>query len=166
MRVRDVVALGRMPFGASLQKLSAADDALVQQAMADCGIVHLADKPVTELSGGELSRVLLARVFAVSAPVILVDEPTASLDPAHQISIMQLLARTAASGRIVIAVSHDIGLAAQYAGRIIALDHGRIAADGPASLVVDSHALETVFGVRFHRTMIEGRDVVTITPRT
>ncbi len=162
MRVRDVVALGRLPFGAMLQRLSAGDEALVQKALRDCDVAHLEDTAATELSGGELSRILFARVLASDTPVILVDEPTASLDPAHQISIMQLMARAAKAGRMVVSVSHDISLAVQHATRMIALERGFIAGDGSPIDLLDSGVLQRIFGVRFLRAEIDGVSAITI----
>ena len=78
-------------------------------------VVEFGDRRVTELSGGERSRVALARVLAVEAPVILADEPTASLDPRHQIDVMKSLRAAADQGVLVIVVTHDLGLAARFA---------------------------------------------------
>ncbi len=162
MRVREVVALGRMPFGASLQRLTKVDNSLVKKALEDCDAAHLADLPATDLSGGELSRVLLARVLASDTPVILADEPTASLDPAHQIATMQRLAVAAQAGRLVVAVSHDISLATRYATRMIALEDGVIAGDGAPGSLLDSGILERIFGVRFLQAEIDGVRAVAI----
>lgn len=162
MRVRDVAALGRMPFGASLQRLSAQDRSLVQKGLEDCDAAHLADQSATELSGGELSRVLLARVLASATPVILADEPTASLDPAHQINTMQRLVASAQEGRLVVAVSHDIDLAARYATRMIALENGVIVGDGAPESLLDSGVLQRIFGVRFLRVNVDGVSALTI----
>ena len=84
-------------------------------------VVEFADRRVTELSGGERSRVALARVLAVEAPVILADEPTASLDPRYQIDVMKLLRAAADSGALVIVVTHDLGLAARFADQVLVL---------------------------------------------
>ncbi len=165
MRVRDVVALGRLPFGASMQKLSAADAEIVGNALQKCAIQNLADFAATELSGGELSRVLLARALAVEAPILLVDEPTASLDPAHQIRVMQALAQEAAAGRLVISVSHDIGLALPYSTRMLAMSDGAVAGDSTPSGLLDSGVLERIFGVRFHMALVGGAQALAISQR-
>lgn len=158
MPVRDVVALGRLPFGASLQRPGASDALAIAQAMADCELEPLAERPVTLLSGGELSRVLLARALASDTPVLLADEPAASLDPGRQLATMDLLARKAASGKLVVAVSHDIGLAVRYAGRMLVLENGALAADDTPGALLDSGLLERIFGVRFHRVRSVGEN--------
>ncbi len=85
---------------------------------------------MTELSGGERSRVALARVLAVEAPVLLADEPTASLDPRYQIDVMKNLRDAADGGMLVIVVTHDLGLAARFADTVLVLSDGRLVAQG------------------------------------
>ena len=93
----------------------------VLRAMQAVDIIEFSERRVTELSGGERSRVALARVLAVEAPVILADEPTASLDPRHQIDVMKKLRATADKGVLVIVVTHDLGLAARFADHVLVL---------------------------------------------
>ena len=145
--VRSVVALGRMPHGATLDNLTARDDAAIAAALTACDLEALAARDVTTLSGGERARALLARALAVEAPVLLADEPVSALDPRHQLSVMETLQAQAHAGRLVIVVLHDLALAARFADRIILMQSGRIVADGPPDMVLTAEQLGAVFGV-------------------
>jgi iron complex transport system ATP-binding protein len=159
--VRDIVALGRYPHGATdPARLSAQDIAAVERAMAATDIVALADRPATELSGGERSRAVLARVLANEAPVILADEPTASLDPHYQIEVMRLLHRAAEDGALVIVVTHDLGLAARFADTILVLSDGRLAASGPPATALAPGVLAEVFRIAAFRAERDGAPVI------
>jgi len=150
--VHDVVALGRYPHGATdPSRLSEADERAVADAMAAADVVALADRRVTELSGGERSRVALARVLAVQAPVVLADEPIASLDPRHQIDVMKLLRKTADSGALVIVVTHDLGLAARFADQVLVVSEGRLVAQGTPAEALSDALLRDVFRVSAFR---------------
>ena len=153
LQVRDVVALGRFAHGLrDPSRLPAADRAIVARAMAATGIEALADRNVQHLSGGERSRVALARALAVEAPILLADEPTASLDPRHQIEAMAILRRRADEGGLVLVVTHDLGLAARFADGVLVLDGGgRLAAWAPPSAALGKDVLEGVFGVAAYR---------------
>jgi iron complex transport system ATP-binding protein len=118
--------------------------------MARMDVTRLADRPADRLSGGELARVLIARALAQDAPLLLADEPAAGLDPAHQLSLMARLRDLAAAGRGVLVSLHDLGLAARWCDRLIALHDGVIAADGPPRAVLTPALLATVYGVRAH----------------
>jgi iron complex transport system ATP-binding protein len=146
MPVAEIVALGRLPRGAGAD-LSAADRAAIARAMDVTGVAAHAERPVTTLSGGERARVALARVLATEAEIILADEPTASLDPRYQLIVLGILRRHAEAGGTVLAVLHDLGLAARQASRLIVLDHGRIVADGPPREVLTKARLAETFGV-------------------
>jgi iron complex transport system ATP-binding protein len=159
--VRDVVALGRYPHGATdPSRLGAADAEAVERAMQATDVVAFADRPVTELSGGERSRVLLARALAVQAPVILADEPTTSLDPRHQLEVMHLLRRTAAAGTLVIVVTHDLGLAARFADTVVVLKDGRLLAAGPPDRALAPAVLADVFEIDAFRALHEEQPII------
>lgn len=147
VRARDVVAIGRAPFASSLTGLRAADETAIADALHAVDAAALADRPVTELSGGERARIMLARALAVGAPLLLADEPVAALDPAHQLSVMALLQRRAREGALVIAVSHDLVLAGRFADAVLMLHEGQIAAFGPPGDVLTPDLLRRIFGI-------------------
>ena len=149
---RDVVALGRYPHGATdPARLSAKDADAVTRAMQATGVMEFAERRVTELSGGERSRVALARVLAVEAPVILADEPTASLDPRYQIDVMKNLRKAADAGVLVIVVTHDLGLAARFADTVLVLSEGRLVSTGAPADALSEAVMADVFRISAYR---------------
>lgn len=157
MAVRDVVALGRHPFQRRFAHLSADDHAAIERAMQQLAIAPLADRPATVLSGGELARTLLARALAVEAPLLLADEPVASLDPFHQLQVMEVLRARANAGDGVLAVLHDLSLAARLMDRVIVMHRGEVVADGPPAQVLDADLLGEVFRIRALTGEADGR---------
>lgn len=145
--VGEVVGLGRLPLMAGAG-LSDEDRAAVDAAMERTEVQAFAARPVTTLSGGERSRVAIARVLATGAPLIIADEPTAALDLRHQIAILELLRRHADDQGTVVAVLHDLGLAARHADRIVILDGGRVVADADPRTALTPERLAETFGVR------------------
>jgi iron complex transport system ATP-binding protein len=161
LSARDVVALGRYPHGvADPAKLSQRDAEAVDCAMARTDCTHLAHQPVQVLSGGERARVMLARVLATEAPILLADEPTAALDPRHQITVMDDLKGESRRGALVIAVTHDIALAARMADEIVLLHEGRLIAHGPPDAVLTDAHLAEIYGVSVARPVIDGQPVL------
>ena len=146
MPVRALVALGRFAYGGA--DMRAANSAAVENAMIEAGVHHLADRSASTLSGGELARVHFARALAGETQVLIADEPTAALDPAHQLSVMALLQKKAIDGRIVLAALHDLDLAARYATRLLVVDKGKIVGDGAPAAVITRAMLRDVFNVR------------------
>ena len=158
---RDIVALGRVPHGIpDSTRPRGADADIIAHAMRLTDTEALADRPVTALSGGERARVALARVFAVEAPVVLADEPTASLDPRHQLAVMAALRRHADAGALVVTVTHDLGLAARFSDAVAVLDGGRLAAYGPPDEALSDGILREVFGIEAFRAAHRGSAVV------
>lgn len=150
LTVERLVGLGRLPHLGPLSRVSAADEAAIERAMRRADILDLRTRDATELSGGERARVLLARALAVEAPALIADEPLASLDPGHQIDVMDVLRVEALNGTLVIAVLHDLTMAGRYCDRLLLLDQGRIVADGaPADVLTRDH-LRTVYGIDAH----------------
>lgn len=158
LSVLDVVGLGRLPRGAGAD-LSEEDRNAVARAMEETGVSAFVERSVTTLSGGERARVALARVLATEADLILADEPTASLDPRYQLVVLDILKRHAARSAVV-AVLHDLGLAARYADRLLILDEGRVVAAGPPREVLTAERLATTFGVRAEILERDGATVV------
>jgi iron complex transport system ATP-binding protein len=158
---RDIVALGRYPHGATdPARLTAKDAEAVLRAMQAADVVEFSDRRVTELSGGERSRVALARVLAVEAPVILADEPTSSLDPRHQIDVMKTLRAAADNGTLVIVVTHDLGLAARFADTILVLSDGRLVSQGAPAAALSETIMGEVFRVSAYRAEYQREAVI------
>jgi iron complex transport system ATP-binding protein len=158
---RDIVALGRYPHGATdPARLSPGDAEAVLRAMQTTDAVGFAARRVTELSGGERSRVALARVLAVEAPVILADEPTSSLDPRHQIDVMKNLRTAADNGMLVMVVTHDLGLAARFADTILVLSDGRLVSQGAASAALSEQVMAEVFRISAYRAEYQREAVI------
>ena len=148
MHVEEVVALGRLPHEAPLRGPRAADRAAVASAIDRVGVGHLIGRDARELSLGERQLVLLALAVAQAAPVMLLDEPTVHLDLRHQVEAMELLADLSErDGTALIAVLHDLGLAAHFFPRLVIIDHGRIVADGPPAEVLTDDLIRETFGV-------------------
>jgi iron complex transport system ATP-binding protein len=156
MAVRDVVALGRLPHQRSWQGPAAQDIALVNRAMAMTDIADMAGRPANQLSGGEQMRTVLARALAGEPRIILADEPIAALDPAHQLSIMELLASHADTGGTVAVALHDLVAAGRFCHRVVVLEDGRVHSVGPPSDVLTEATMARVFRVETARPVIDG----------
>ena len=140
-RAVDLVAMGRHAWGRS-----ADDHRLALAALDEAGVAHLAERPFPTLSGGEQARVHLARVLAQATPVVLLDEPTASLDLRHQHVVARVARGRAEAGATVVAVVHDLALAGAYADRVVAMRDGRVVADGSPVDVLEASALSDLYG--------------------
>jgi len=146
--VEEVVALGRLPHEHPIRGLRPSDRAAVAGAIDRVGVGHLLGRDARELSQGERQLVLLAMAVAQAAPVLALDEPTVHLDLRHQVEVMELLADlNQREGTTVIAVLHDISLAAHFFERIVVLDKGRVVADGPPADALTPDRIREVFGV-------------------
>lgn len=146
MTSRDLVAMGRYPHLGPLRAEGPNDRQAVADALVRCDVEHLAGRRVDTLSGGELQRVRIARALAQRPRALVLDEPTASLDIRHEMSILQLLRTSADRGMTVLLVTHHLDLAARFADRLLLLDRGRVAAEGSAADVLVAEVLERVYG--------------------
>ncbi|MBX6364710.1 MAG: ABC transporter ATP-binding protein [Gemmatimonadetes bacterium] len=145
--VRELVAMGRYPHLGAWRAAGPADRRAVELALERCDVAHLADRSVATLSGGERQRARLARALAQEPETLVLDEPTASLDIRHEMRILELAAALAReAGVTVLLVTHNLNLAARYADRLLLLDRGRVAAEGPPRAVVTRDTIERVYG--------------------
>ena len=148
MPVHELVALGRLPHDPPLSGLREEDREAVASAMERVGVTDLSDRDARGLSMGERQLVFVAIALAQAAPILILDEPTAHLDIRHQVEVMQLLADlNDRDGRTIVAVLHDLALAANFFPRVAVMNHGRIVADGPPADTLDAGHIRSVFGV-------------------
>ncbi|AXK32315.1 ABC transporter ATP-binding protein [Streptomyces armeniacus] len=151
--VADLVSRGRQPHQHWWQQWSEADERAVVDAMDRTDVTALAERPVDELSGGQRQRVWLAMALAQETDLLLLDEPTTYLDIAHQVEVLDLVRQLAAPnaagerGRTVVMVLHDLNQAARYADHLVAMQQGRIAAQGSPGDIVTAELVSEVFGL-------------------
>lgn len=143
--VQDLVSRGRFPHQSLLSRWSREDERVVAEAMAATGVTDLRGRLLDELSGGQRQRVWVSMVLAQETPMLLLDEPTTFLDIAHQVELLDLIERLRGEGKTVVAVLHEINLAARYASHLIAMRDGRIVAEGSPSEVVTEELVGRVF---------------------
>lgn len=141
--VAEVVDMGRAPWAAESD--AATDRAVVDRALRDADLEHLQHRRVPELSGGERARVAYARVRAQDCDLLLLDEPTASLDIRHQERLLAQVREHTLAGGSAVVVLHDLNLAAAFADRVVLLDAGRVQADGPPRDVLTPDLLSRVY---------------------
>jgi iron complex transport system ATP-binding protein len=157
--VYNTVALGRYAYGRGFMPvLQGRDREIIEEKLEQLELEDLREARITELSGGQLQRVFLARTLVQDPALILLDEPTNHLDLKYQVELLRRLGVWAAGGRIVIAVLHDLNLARSFTRRMILLDRGRIRAAGPTAAVLDSAALEGAYGMDIPAFMRDSLD--------
>ncbi|WP_227354851.1 heme ABC transporter ATP-binding protein [Haladaptatus salinisoli] len=172
--VREVVAMGRNPYrsrfggraGEKRTTETVSDADVVEGAMERTDVTAFADRPITAISGGERQRVLLARALAQDTPVLLLDEPTASLDINHQVRTFELVRELVREGKTVVAAIHDLNLAAHYCDELLLLDSGSVLASGPPTDVLAEDTLREAFDARavVSRHPVTGSTYVTALP--
>jgi len=144
--VMQVVLMARYARTSRFATLVPDDYARCKWALAETGVVHLADRSIRTLSGGEWQRVLIARALAQDTNVLLLDEPTSHLDLSHQSDILSLMRQLAGSGSTIIGVFHDLNLASLYCDRLIMIQHGQLVADGTPAQVLTPEKIRQVYG--------------------
>ena len=155
MTVGDYVLLGRTPHLGIFVRESEADRTAAAQALARLELEALADRALASLSGGELQRAVIARALAQASPILLLDEPTTSLDIGHQQQVLELVDRLRREeGLTVIAAMHDLTLAAQYGDRVVLVERGQVIADGSARRVLTAERVEQLYGAQVR--IVEG----------
>ncbi|WOF22958.1 ABC transporter ATP-binding protein [Microbacterium betulae] len=146
--VADLVSRGRYPHQSFFRQWSREDERAVRDALRATGVEELADRHVAELSGGQRQRVWIATVLAQETPVLLLDEPTTSLDIAHQIEVLELCRRlNGERGVTIVAVLHELNHAARYADRLVVMRDGAILAEGAPDEVLTEEGVEAAFGL-------------------
>jgi iron complex transport system ATP-binding protein len=144
--VREIVLMGRYPHRARFRGETAEDYALVAQALEETDALHLQDRPVTELSGGEHRRVLLARALAQQTPLLLLDEPTAHLDVTHQVALLSKVQTLChEEGKGALAALHDLNQAAEFCDRLVLLCRGKVVAEGTPEEVLTPDNLRRAY---------------------
>jgi len=147
-RVSEIVLMGRNPYQGRLPFETRTDRRITADAMRATDTFDLADRRITELSGGEMQRVIIARALAQQPRILLLDEPTVHLDLHHQIAVYEILSQLNAEHNMtIVAVSHDLNLAAIHCRRLALLSHGEIVAGGTPGEVVTEENLDRVYGV-------------------
>lgn len=143
--VKNLVTLGQ----SANRQSDEAKNKMVISAMNACNIIALGQRRMDQLSGGERARVLLARALAVNADLLLVDEPTSSLDPAQQLAMMKIIHAEGKRGKTVLCILHDLSLAARFADRLLLLFEGKLLAEGPPDQLLCSKTLHQAFDLTF-----------------
>jgi len=164
--VREVAFMGRTPHLPRIGRESPRDWEIVRNAMELADIAPLADRPITEISGGERQRVFIAMCLAQEPRLLLLDEPTSHLDVGHQLSILRLIRRlNIETGLTVVAVFHDLNLASEFCGRLLVMHRGEVEADGPPEEVLTVAMIHKVYGtdVLAERNPVSGRPHIVVT---
>ena len=154
--VREIVAMARAPAAGWGSKLSDADDAAIAEALARLGLTAFAERSYASLSGGERQAVLVARALAQGAQILLLDEPTASLDLGQQARLMKLLSDLAGEGRAILMSTHQPDLALRWFNRAVLLHEGQVLGDGPPREILTPEALTRLYTVDVRLVEAEG----------
>lgn len=163
--VEEIVLMGRHPYKGRFQKESEGDYKIINEAMEMTNTLHLKKRLITEVSGGERQRVIIAKALAQKSPIILLDEPTSHLDINHQMDVLNLLKKlNKEQGTTIILVIHDINLAARYSDEIILINKGRLSAIGNPEEVITSDNIESIYNLNVAIEKNKYTDTTYITP--
>jgi len=165
LRVRDLVAYGRHPHQGLFRQWSAADEAAVEQALADTDLSALAERRLETLSGGQRQRAWLAMALAQQADLLLLDEPVSMLDLGHQLEVMELVYRLSRQGRGIIMVLHDLMAAARYADVLVAMRDGQLVAAGKPAEVLTAEQVAALYDVQAQILTVPGDGAPLVVPR-
>ncbi len=164
MAVVDYVLLGRTPHLAHFAQERPEDERVALESLERLELGGFAERRLGSLSGGELQRALIARALAQQAPILLLDEPTTSLDVGRQQEVLELVDQLRRESRLtVVATMHDLTLAAQYGERTVLLDRGRVVADGAPARVMTEPAVRALYGADV-RLVVEAGELVGVVP--
>jgi len=155
--VERVIALGLTPSLPAFGGLPASFERRITEMLRQWDLLEHRDQPATTLSGGELARAMLARALVGDPGILIADEPISGLDPKHALDTVERLRALAQGGKLVIASIHDLTLAARFATRIVAVDHGRVAADGAPNEILTEELIRSVFEVEARLSGNNGR---------
>jgi iron complex transport system ATP-binding protein len=149
--VWETVLLGRTPYLNFLGQTSAKDEAIARQALEQVDVLHLIEKRMNEISGGEQQRVLLARTLAQDTPILLMDEPTTHLDISHQVDLLKLITKQAREKNLTVLIAlHDLNLASMFADRIAIVQNGLLCVAGTPRETLTSEIINSVYHVPVH----------------
>lgn len=148
MSVRDLVACGRYPHQRYMRRLDAEDHRMIDRALEQAGLVQQQEKLVSQLSGGQQQRAFIAMALAQNTDVIVLDEPTSSLDIHVRFEVMELIRRLNDEGKTIVMVLHDLELALRYSHDVILLDQGSVRFADTPEAVIESGYMDAVFGIR------------------
>lgn len=148
MTVFELIRFGRQPHQGLLRQWSQEDQQVVEQAITAADLQALAHRPLESMSGGQRQRAWIAMAIAQNTPLLLLDEPTSALDLGHQIEVFELIRGLAGAGKTVVMVVHDLSSACRYADHLVAMDAGKIIAQGPPAEVVTPELVHTLYGVQ------------------
>lgn len=163
--VEEVVAMGRYPYIKKFGDVSTQDRTIIKEAMEQTETLHLKDQIISQISGGELQRVSIARAIAQKTPWIILDEPVNHLDVSHQVGILKNL-KQLTPGCTIIAVMHDLNLARDFSDHVILLHEGRVIKTGKPSACINPEVLSKIYDLEFLKTYTEDRSLQYLFPRT